>query len=82
MRKKMISFIVVCSFLVTVLPLTASADREGSVGETLTIPTVSDVLEQLVRQEMLRMNPRSISGTITATIFRTVLGRQVSHGTV
>lgn len=46
-EKKMISFIVVCSFLVTVLPLTASADGEGSVGETLTIPTVSDVLEQV-----------------------------------
>ena len=47
MRKKMISFILVCSFLATVLPVTASADGEGSEGETLTIPTVGDVLEQV-----------------------------------
>ena len=47
MRKKIISFILVCSFLVTALPLTVLADGEGSAGEPLTIPTVGDVLEQV-----------------------------------
>ena len=47
MKKKIISLILVCSFVVTALPLTALADGEGSAGEPLTIPTVGDVLEQV-----------------------------------
>ena len=47
MKKQILSLILVCGLFVSVLPITALADKGSPTGEPITIPSVRDVMDRV-----------------------------------